>query len=279
MPATLRGTVSGARRDGRAAPATVLMGAALCLHLGIARAAPALDLTPQGGTATAGGPAVAAPAPDAGLLSARTGPGPLAALVSTTLIGAAFGLADRAGFYRWDHPVHRDTSGIWGLARTPTLPAVLIGSTAAAAFFEGGTSRVGRTLWQGLDGAALAGASTYVLKYSFGRERPSQTTNPDVWGKGAHAQSFPSGDVSAITGLVTPAILEYRHSDPAVYALAALPVFDMVARVKAQGHWQTDVVGAALVGGLSGYFAHVMPHPLILSLMPHGVELGLKRYF
>lgn len=201
------------------------------------------------------------------------------AVLETTLIGAAFGIADWAGLHRLDHPVTQHTSGIWSIARTPYFPAELIGATAIAAIWEGGHTRFGRTLWQSLDGAALAGASTYALKFTFGRERPSQTSNPNLWFKGAHAQSFPSGDVSSITGLVTPMILEYRKSDPAVYALAVLPAFDMAARVEAHGHWQTDVVGGALVGGLSGYFAHEFAHPLILSIMPHAIEVGLGKRF
>ncbi|HET9122806.1 MAG TPA: phosphatase PAP2 family protein [Acidiferrobacteraceae bacterium] len=212
-------------------------------------------------------------------LDPRTVHTPGAALLDVTLVGAAFGVVDRAGLYHVDHPVTAHTSGIWSIARTPTFPAELIGGTALAALWTGGQSRLGRTLWEGLDGAALAGASTAVLKYSFGRERPSQTSSPDQWSQGAHAQSFPSGDVAAITGLVTPAILEYRRQDPAVYLLAALPVFDMAARVEARGHWQTDVVGGALVGALSGYYAHRFTHPLILSLLPHGAEIGFGRRF
>ncbi|MHB8454909.1 MAG: phosphatase PAP2 family protein [Acidiferrobacterales bacterium] len=175
--------------------------------------------------------------------------------------------------------MHQNTSGVWGVARSSVFPPALIAGTALAAIWEGGQNRLGRTLWQSLDGAALAGASTYTLKYAFGRKRPAQTTNPDEWFQGTHAQSFPSGDVSAVTGLVTPMILEYRHTDPAVYLLAVLPAFDMVARVKAHGHWQTDVVGGALVGALSGYYAHRFAHPLILSVMPHGIEVGLREHF
>ncbi|MHB1951007.1 MAG: phosphatase PAP2 family protein [Acidiferrobacteraceae bacterium] len=201
------------------------------------------------------------------------------AFVRTTLIGAAFGIADWGVLHRLDHPVQQRTSGIWSIARTPYFPAELIGGTALAALWEGGHTRFGRTLWQSLDGAALAGASTYALKFTFGRERPSQTSDPNEWFKGTHAQSFPSGDVSSITGLVTPMILEYRRSDPSVYGLALLPAFDMAARVEAHGHWQTDVVGGALVGGLSGYFAHEMAHPVILSIMPHAVEVGLGKRF
>lgn len=212
-------------------------------------------------------------------LNPRTAHTPGAAFLDTTLIGAAFGVIDWAGLHRVDHTVTQDTSGIWSVARTPVFPAELIGGTALAALWAGGQTRLGRTLWQSLDGAVLAGASTSVLKYTFGRERPSQTSNPDQWFQGTHSQSFPSGDVSSVTGLVTPAILEYRHEDPAVYLLAALPVFDMAARVKAHGHWQTDVIGGALVGVLSGYYAHRFAYPFMLSLMPHGIQIGLSRRF
>lgn len=221
-------------------------------------------------------PAQTGPAPSLDLRSSAT---PGSAWVQTTLAGALFGVADWWALHRLDHPVAQHTGGILGVAKTPVFPAELIGGTALAALWTGGDTRLGRTLWQGLDGAALAGVSTYTLKYTFGRERPSQTTNSDQWFQGTHAQSFPSGDVSSITGLVTPAILEYRRTDPAVYLLAALPVFDMVARVEAQGHWQTDVVGGALVGALSGYYAHHFAHPLFLSLMPHGIQVGLSQRF
>lgn len=206
-------------------------------------------------------------------------PTPGQAVLDTTAVGAAFGLADYLALRHLDHPVNSDTGGLFALAKTPTFPAELIGGTAIAALWEGGDTRVGRTLWQGLDGAALSGVSTYLLKYSFQRERPSQTRDPNQWFQGVHAQSFPSGDVSAITGLVTPAILEYGPSHPAAYLLAAIPAFDMVARVKAEGHWQTDVVGGALVGALSGYYAHEASHPFILSLLPGGVEVGLRQRF
>ncbi len=201
------------------------------------------------------------------------------AYLDTTLIGAVYGLVDWAGLHHLDHTVNQDTSGIWSIARPSRFPPALIAGTALAAIWEGGQNRLGRTLWQSLDSAALAGLSTYTLKYTFGRERPAQTTNPDRWFQGSHAQSFPSGDVSAVTALVTPMIIEYRHTDPAVYLLALVPAFDMVARVKAHGHWQTDVVGGCLVGALSGYYAHRFDKPLILSIMPHGFEVGLRKRF
>lgn len=200
-------------------------------------------------------------------------------LIGAYAAGAALGVLDWAGLHRLDHPVHKDTNGIWSIARAGQFPAELIGVTLAGAIWEGGNNRLGRTLWQSVDAAAIAGISTEALKYTFQRERPSQTSDPNQWFQGAHAQSFPSGDVSSITALVTPIILEYHRTDPWVYALATVPAFDMAARVKAHGHWQTDVVSGAVVGAVSGYFAHRLKEPFILSLLPHGFYVGLKEGF
>ena len=204
----------------------------------------------------------------------------LGALGDTTAVGIGLGLLDYGLFQRLDHPVAQDTHGLYAIAKTPNFPAELITGTLAAALWEGGRSRLGHTLWQSVDAAALAGVSTQILKLTFGRDRPSQSPqDPHLWFQGIHSQSFPSGDVSSITALVTPLILSYRHRDPGVWALAALPAFDMVARVRAHGHWQTDVVAGAVIGALSGYYAHERRSPFILSLLPNGAYFGLKTLF
>ncbi|WP_146748557.1 hypothetical protein [Thiomonas sp. X19] len=131
-------------------------------------------------------------------------------LADTYLIGAALGVLDYAGLYRLDHPVQQNTSGIWSIAKSPQFPAELIGLTLAGAVWEGGNNRLGKTLWQSVDAAAMAGISTQALKWTFQRTRPSATNNPGRRFQGVHNQSFPSGGVSSITALVTPIILEYH---------------------------------------------------------------------
>lgn len=197
----------------------------------------------------------------------------------TYLAGAALGVLDWGGLHSIDHHVHQNSSGIWSVARAGQFPAELVGVTLAGALWEGGDNRLGRTLWQSVDAATIAGISTQALKYTFQRERPSQTTNPNQWFQGMHAQSFPSGDVSSITALVTPIILEFHATDPWVDTLAAVPMFDMAARVKAHGHWQTDVVSGAMIGAFSGYISHRLKQPFILSLLPNGFYVGLKEAF
>ena len=47
-----------------------------------------------------------------------------------------------------------------------------------------------------------------------------------------------------ITAIVTPFIAEYRRDQPLVWALAGLPAYVGVARMKSQAHWQTDILAA-----------------------------------
>ena len=65
-------------------------------------------------------------------------------------------------------------------------------------------------------------------------------------------RSFPSGEVAEISGIVTPYVLEYGNDHPAVYALEVLPVYDAIARVRVQAHWQTDVIAGFALGTASG---------------------------
>lgn len=178
-----------------------------------------------------------------------------------------------------DHRVSEDTSGVWAVGKSPNFPAELTVLTVAGAFWEGGNDRLGKTLWQSLDAEALSGITAQAMKYTFQRKRPSQSSDANEWFKGPHYQSFPSGDVATTSALVTPLIMEYREDHPAIYALSALPVFDMAARMKARAHWQTDVLAGGAVGALSGYFVRKLKTPFILSLMPNGVAVGLRYRF
>jgi undecaprenyl-diphosphatase len=64
-----------------------------------------------------------------------------------------------------------------------------------------------------------------------------------------------------------------------VYALELLPIYDAVARLKTWGHWQSDVIAGYALGTASGYFLHRSGSPLILSVMPHGIQVGIKKQF
>jgi undecaprenyl-diphosphatase len=181
----------------------------------------------------------------------------------------------RAGI---DYRVTYDNSGIWSRTNQNIVIYTTMGLVGVGALWEGGEDRFGRTLWQSVDAGAVSGVIAYAMKYAFSRERPSQTDDPNRWFTG-HGQSFPSGEVTTTSSLVTPLVLEYGSEHPAVYALELIPIYDAVARVKTWGHWQTDVIAGFALGTATAYFMHKRESPLILSIMPHGIQVGLKMKF
>jgi undecaprenyl-diphosphatase len=176
-----------------------------------------------------------------------------------------------------DHVVELDQSGIWDRQVERNL---LIGASVAnlgLALWEGSESRLGNTAWRGVDSQILAGVSSEVLKRVFTRERPSTTDDPNHWFAGDSNYSFPSGEAASAAALVTPYMLEYGKDYPMVYGLALFPLYVGIARVKAQAHWQTDVIGGWALGGLTGWYAHQREKSLIVQVLPGGVFVGWKK--
>lgn len=179
-----------------------------------------------------------------------------------------------------DHRVPYDNSGIWKRSYQKDLAAGAALTVVGGALFGDNDSRIGRTFDQSLDAMVLTAGTTTVMKYAFSRERPSETSDPNRFFQGHGHQSFPSGEVAEISAVVTPFIAEYGHDHPAVYALALLPAYDAVARVKVQGHWQSDVIVGAAVGMGWGIYAHHRKTPLIMGMLPgHGFMVGYARQF
>jgi hypothetical protein len=194
------------------------------------------------------------------------------------VIGMAL-LSTSLGAWPIDHRVTQDNSGIWSHNTELAVNYALIGGEVALGLWEGGESRLGKTSWQAIDSSAFGAVVAQTAKYIFTRTRPSQSDNPNLWFKGKGNYSFPSGEVTNVTAIVTPYMLEYGHDYPLVYALAVLPVYSGVARVKEWGHWQTDVLASWALGAGMGYWAHTRETPLILSIMPHGIMVGIKTSF
>lgn len=177
-----------------------------------------------------------------------------------------------------DHRLAYDDSGIWARRNQDALIALLLAGEVGGGLWEGGEERFGRTLWRSIDATLVGGVSSEVLKRVFSRERPSTTADPDRWFKGGGNQSFPSGEVTVTSAVVTPLVLEYRHEYPAVWALELLPAYDALARMKVWGHWQSDVIAGFALGSAAGYYMHTRRGtPLVLSVMPHAVYVGLKK--
>jgi undecaprenyl-diphosphatase len=174
-----------------------------------------------------------------------------------------------------DKKVTLDDDGFWGAHYD--IPKYAFVGIVASALYEGTESRFGSTAWKSLDAGFMSQVFSESSKLLTGRVRPRHTDNPSEWFKGG--KSFFSGHVSGMTALVTPFVLEYQSDYPLVHLLWALPLHQMGGRVKAQAHWQSDVIVGAMVGFLSGYLAHERDSPLILYFDGDKVVTGFKYKF
>jgi len=206
----------------------------------------------------------------------------IAVLTATSIVALSAATAARAGsgLLGLDRYVTYDNSGIWARHYQMALFNTLLVGGAAAALWEGGDTRLGRTMWKSIDATVVGGVAAEGLKLAFTRARPNETTDPNQWFQGGGHASFPSGEVTIVSAIVTPLVLEYRHDHPAVYALELLPLYDAIARVKVHGHWQSDVLAGYALGSAAGYFMGRRKRtPVVLSVMPHSVYVGWKRSF
>ncbi len=202
------------------------------------------------------------------------------ALALAAILLAAVPAWAGGGLLGLDHYVNKNDSGIWARRNQLLLIDTMLAGESVVALWEGGDTRLGRTLWKSIDATVVGGVAATGLKLAFARARPSETTDPNQWFQGGGHASFPSGEVTIVSAIVTPLVLEYRHDHPAVYALELLPIYDAIARVKVHGHWQSDVLAGYGLGSAAGYFMGRRTRtPVVLSLMPHSVYVGWKRSF
>lgn len=197
-------------------------------------------------------------------------------LVALVVAGPAFAAGGPLGI---DHRLHYDNHGIWKLGVQRTVVYGSVVSVVGGAILLGDDDRLGDTLWRSVDALALGSLTTKGLKRVFRRERPEDTSDPDKFFSGSKNRSFPSGEVTTMAAVVTPIIMNYREDHPMVYALALLPAYDAVARLKVRGHWQTDVLAGAAIGTGFGIWASRRDSPLILSWLPGGFRVGYIHHF
>lgn len=199
--------------------------------------------------------------------------------VFAVMFGAPHSAFAAGGPFGIDHRGAYDNSGIWNRNVQLGVEYGTIAVVVGGALWEGSEDRLGRTFWQAFDSGVLSSLTAQAGKYVFTRARPSQTDNPNKFFQGSGHYSFPSGEVAEVAGAVAPFVFEYGREYPAVYALEALTVYDMVARVKTQSHWQSDVLVSAVLGTAFGYYAHQREHPILVQVLPGGAWVGLKRKF
>jgi len=203
---------------------------------------------------------------------------PVVLLTGLLLIAPACD-AQNCGWSRLDHRVSYDASGVWNPNVYRGVVAALTVAEVGGAVWEGSATRVGKTLWQGIDSEILASVAATAGKHIFTRVRPSTTDNPCLWFQGGSNYSFPSAEASVAGALVTPYVLEFGSEYPVTYALLLLPLYVGAGRIKNQAHWQTDVLAGWAVGGLSGWYAHSRDVPIMIELLPRGFAVGYKRQF
>jgi len=136
-----------------------------------------------------------------------------------------------------DHRLNFDNSGIWSRSNQKTLEMGSALIVVGGALWEGNDTRLGKTFWKSTESMLMGDALAQAGKLVFRRQRPIDGNDAGAWFQSStHNKSFPSGEVTHITAIVTPFIAEYGNDNPAVWALSTLPIYDGIARMKSQAH-------------------------------------------
>ncbi len=189
------------------------------------------------------------------------------------------GCALAGGPFGIDHELALDQNGIWARKYQTALEVGVIAVEVGGATWLGNDDRLGHTFWQTIDASVTSGVASFALKKITGRARPKQGNDPNLWFRGGCCESFPSGEVTLQASFVTPFIVDYAHDHPWVWALEVLPIYDGLARMKSQAHWQSDVIAGWALGTVAGYWSTTRRIPLSVEILPRGVSIGLSKRF
>jgi len=200
----------------------------------------------------------------------------LSAMGLLLLSGVAYGGGGPLGI---DHEWSLDQSGIWARNYQTGLENAVIAVEVAGSLWFGNDDELGHTFWQTIDASAISGIGAAILKRGFGRARPYQGDNPNRWFKGSCCESFPSGEITLQASFVTPFIANYARQNPWVWSLEILPLYDAIARLKSQAHWQTDLIAAWALGSGVGYWSTTRATPLSVEISPKGLTVGFSKRF
>jgi len=203
----------------------------------------------------------------------------LALFLALLLVGAEDCAHADGGPLGIDHAWALDQSGIWARHYQTALQFSVIAVEVGGALWLGNDDRLGHTFWQTIDSSVVAGIASQALKLTFSRARPNQGNDPDKWFQGHCCESFPSGEVTLQASFVTPLIVNYRNDTPWIWALELLPLYDSIARLKSQAHWQTDVLAGWALGSAVGYWSASRKTPIFVQVLPRGVSIGLSKRF
>ena len=199
-------------------------------------------------------------------------------LLSTACVypAAALGGSGPLGI---DHEWSLDQRGIWSRGAQTSLEYGVLAVELGGALWMGNDDETGHVFWQAVDSTSISSAAAFALKIGLSRARPDQGGNANAWFKGKCCESFPSGEVTLQASFITPFIAHYAATNRWIWALEALPLYDSIARVKSQAHWQTDVLAGWALGSAVGYWSAMRSTPLSVKILPHGVTVGISKRF
>jgi membrane-associated phospholipid phosphatase len=200
-------------------------------------------------------------------------------MAALALIAAGQAANAGGGLLGLDHELPLAESGIWARHNQLALQFGVVAFEAAGAVWLGNDDPFGHALWQSLDASAAGALASAGLKRVFGRARPNQGQGPNAWFQGNCCESFPSGEVTLQASFVTPIIVEEAGAHPWVWSLELLPLYDGIARIKSQAHWQSDVLAGWALGTAAGYWATTRKVPFFVEIMPRGAAVGFAKRF
>jgi hypothetical protein len=198
---------------------------------------------------------------------------------ATGVYCCAIFLASASAHAGFDHEWALDVNGIWARKYQTGLEYAVIATEVAGSLWLGDNDELGHTLWQTVDSTIVSSFAAETLKLGFSRARPDQGNNPHQWFKGRCCDSFPSGEVTLQASFVTPFIANYSRDNPWVWSLELLPLYDSIARLKSQEHWQSDVIAGWVLGSAAGYWASTRTTPLSVQILPRGISIGYSMRF
>ena len=203
------------------------------------------------------------------------------------LVGGAVATVGIAHHYDEDARAHFVRNGISSTASSHELDDALPAAAALAGTWLAATlwrdSSGYREFWAMTESAALSGVTAYALKFAAGRQRPSETADPNSWRHGG--DSFPS--LHTTTAFAIGTVLaesgneDYRWVRRTLgYGIGIVTAYQ---RVKHNRHWLSDTVAGAALGASTAYFVidrhstHAAGHPTSeFAFVPidGGVELS-----
>jgi membrane-associated phospholipid phosphatase len=121
---------------------------------------------------------------------------------------------------------------------------------------------------------ALAGATSTIAKFGFGRPRPSESSDADVFKPFSGDDAMPSGHSTMAFALAT-ALADDIHHTGASIGLYTLATGVAWSRMNDDRHWLSDVVAGAVVGITSAKLVNA--HWRLFDLRPPSVLLGPRH--